>query len=138
MIVLDTNVLSELMRPGPSPRVLDWLRARPAGALHTTAITQAEILYGLRLLPKGRRRVVLERAAEAMFARGFGERILAFGPEAGPAYAEIATDRRRSGRPIAQADALIAAIVRSRRAALATRNGTDFDGCGIEVLDPWG
>ena len=81
---------------------------------------------------------MLERAAEAMFARGFGERILAFGPEAAPAYAEIATDRRRSGRPIAQADALIAAIVRSRRAALATRNGTDFDGCGIEVLDPWG
>lgn len=137
MIVLDTNVLSELMRPEASPRVLDWLRARPAGEFHTTAITQAEILYGIRILPRGRRRGALEQAAQAMFAQEFAERILEFGPDAAGAYASISSDRRRSGRPIAQADALIAAIVRSRRAVLATRDGGDFGGCGIEVVDPW-
>jgi toxin FitB len=137
MIVLDTNVLSELMKPAPAARVVNWMAAQPAPALYTTSITQAEILHGLMLLPRGRRRNALEGAAASMFAEDFGGRILGFGRDAAPRYAQIASDRRRAGRPISHFDAQIAAIARSASAAVATRNRADFEGCGLTVIDPW-
>jgi predicted nucleic acid-binding protein len=137
MIILDTNVLSELMKPRPAATVVDWIAVQPAAGLYTTSITQAEILYGLMLLPRSRRRSALESAATSMFAEDFGERVLGFGSDAAPAYAQIASDRRRAGRPISHFDAQIAAIARSMGAAIATRNTADFDGCGVTVIDPW-
>jgi len=137
MIILDTNVLSELMKPAPSASVVAWASAQPAAGLYTTSVTQAEILHGLVLLPKGRRRVALEAAATSMFAEEFRGRILGFGSDAAPAYARIASERRRAGRPISQFDAQIAAIAASTGAAIATRNVADFEGCGVTVVDPW-
>ncbi len=137
MIVLDTNVLSELMRPNPAERVVAWLAAQPAASVYTTSITQAEILHGLLLLPPGRRRRGLEAAAETMFAKDFEGRILGFGSEAALPYARIASARRRAGRPLSQFDAQIAAIAHSAGAAVATRNVADFAGCGVKLIDPW-
>jgi len=137
MIVLDTNVLSELMKPAPATEVVDWMAAQPAASLYTTSITQAEILHGLMLLPPGRRRRALEAAATSMFAEDFDGRILGFGTDAAPPYARIASDRRRAGRPISHFDAQIAAIARSTGATIATRNLPDFDGCGVALVDPW-
>ncbi len=137
MIILDTNVLSEMMRPAPAGAVLAWLAAQPAASVYTTSITQAEILYGLALLPGGRRRRALEDAVTTMFAEDFGGRILEFGTQAAPPYASIASKRRRSGRPISHFDAQIAAIAFSTGAAIATRNVADFEGCGVALVDPW-
>ncbi len=137
MIILDTNVLSELMKPVPTGNVVDWMAAQPAEGLYTTSITQAEILHGLMLLPRGRRRRALEAAATSMFAEDFRGRILGFGTDAAPPYAQIAFDRRRARRPISHFDAQIAAIARFTGALIATRNVDDFDACGVTVLDPW-
>jgi len=137
VIVLDTNVLSELMRPAPSERVVRWVAAQPATSLYTTSVTQAEILHGIMLLPSGRRRIALESAAEAMFSEDFGGRVLPFGSEAAQPYARIAAERRRAGRPISHFDAQIAAIARSAGAAIATRNVADYDACGVQVINPW-
>jgi predicted nucleic acid-binding protein len=137
MIVLDTNVLSELMRLVPTDNVARWVDSQPATSLFTTSITQAEILYGLMLLPGGRRRKALELASAAMFEELFAGRILPFGMDAARPYAVIGSERRRKGVPISQFDAQIAAIVRSVGATLATRNVADFQGCGIELVDPW-
>lgn len=137
MILLDTNVLSELMRPIPDPGVADWVADRPAATLFTTSITQAEILHGLMLLPAGKRRSAFEAAAEAMFRDEFAGRILAFGSEAAPLYARIAVARRKAGRPISHFDAQIAAIASVIGATIATRNVPDFEGCGVKIVDPW-
>ena len=137
MILLDTNILSELMRPVPEPAVETWVGAQPAAGLFISAITEAELRYGLALLPDGQRRRRLLAQAEAMLAEDFAGRILPFDSAAAAAYAPIAAGRRLAGRPISQADAQIAAIAASRGAAIATRNVVDFDGCGIAVLDPW-
>ncbi len=137
MIVLDTNVLSEVMRPAPAAMVLRWLAAQPASGLFTTTITQAEILYGIELMPRGKRRAALESAVDAMFAEDFADRILPFDSDAARVFPQIAGPRRALGRPIAQWDAQIAAIARSRGAALATRNTEDFEDCGIALLNPW-
>lgn len=137
MIVLDTNVLSELMRPRPEPTVTSWLEAQPTTSLFVTAVTQAEILYGLALLPRGRRRDDLLAAARSLFDEEFAGRILPFDSDAAVAYSIIVADRRAAGRPISQFDAQIAAIVRSRGGTLATRNTADFIDCGIELNDPW-
>jgi toxin FitB len=137
VIVLDTNVLSELMRPSPSTAVARWVAAQPSSSLFTTTITQAEILYGVALLPRGRRREALEGAVGAMFEEEFAERVLPFDAAAAHAFASIAAERRRAGKNIAQLDAQIAAIAHSRDAAIATRNVKDFEACGIELFDPW-
>ena len=137
MIVLDTNVLSELMKPGPLIAVTNWVASQPASSLFVTTITQAEILHGVMLLPKGHRRAAIEAAAIAMFEEDFAGRILTFGSLVAHAFAEIAADRRQSGRPISQFDAQIASIARSTGASIATRNVADFDGCGIHVINPW-
>ena len=137
MILLDTNVVSELMKAAPADSVVGWIAAQPSSSFYTTSITQAEILHGLMLLPPGRRRRSLEAAATSMFEEDFGGRILGFGTEAAPPYARIASERRRAGRPISHFDAQIAAIARSVGAAIATRNRVDFEGCGVALVDPW-
>lgn len=137
MIVLDTNVLSELMRAKPDQAVLHWVAAQHSIGLFTTTIAQAEILYGLMLLPKGKRRSMLQVAAEAMFVEDFSERILPFDSAAAHEFALLATTRRLRGHPISQFDAQIAAITKSRGGMLATRNVSDFGDCGIELFNPW-
>lgn len=137
MIVLDTNIVSELMKSAPAAAVAAWIADQPATSLYTTSVTQAEILHGIMLLPSGKRRSALEAAAEAMFEADFGGRVLPFASEAARAYAQIAAQRRRSGRPISQFDAQIAAIASASRASVATRNVADYEGCGIKVLNPW-
>ena len=137
MIVLDTNVVSELMKAKPSPAVLAWIARGDSSGYCTTSITQAEILHGVMLLPASRRRRAIESAAEAMFATDFAGRILAFDSSAARSYAELVSDRRRRARPISQFDAQIAAIARVAGATLATRNVRDFEHCGIGVVDPW-
>lgn len=137
MIVLDTNVLSELMKAEPAENVSEWAGSQPASSLFITAVTQAEILYGIHLLPNGRRRNSIANAAKAMFDEDFNDRILTFNSDAAAAYADIAVTRRNKGRPISQFDAQIAAIARSTGAALATRNVSDFEHCEIELINPW-
>ena len=137
MILLDTNVVSELMKSAPAEAVVGWTAAQPASSLYTTSITQAEIFHGIMLLPSGKRRRAIEDAAQAMFSEEFDGRILAFGSEAALPYARIAADRRRAGRPISGFDAQIAAIARTVGAMIATRNVADFSDCGVEVVNPW-
>jgi hypothetical protein len=137
VIVLDTNVVSELMRAAADENVLGWVASQPATSLYTTSITQAEILHGIALLPPGKRRDALEAAAEAMFRDDFAGRILPFGSDAARPYARIAADRRRGGRPISQFDAQIAAIARSAGAVIGTRNTSDYEGCGVKLVNPW-
>jgi hypothetical protein len=137
MIVLDTNVLSELLRPSPEARVMAWLDEQPRASVFTSAVTQGEILYGIRLLPEGQRRKKLWEAAVAIFTDDFSGRVLSFDGDAASNYAEIGASRRAAGRPISQFDAVIASIARSRGAILATRNAKDFTGCDIEVVNPW-
>jgi toxin FitB len=137
MIVLDTNVVSELMRPAPARHVAGWVAGQPIQSLYTTSITQAEILHGVGLLPAGRRRRLLEAAAEAMFREDFAGRVLPFASDAASLYALIAVERRRIGRPISQFDAQIAAIARSSGATIATRNVADFTACSVDLVDPW-
>ena len=137
MWILDTNVVSELMRPEPDPRVVKWLGARPGGSLFLTSIVEAELRYGLALLPEGRKRTDLTAALEDMLNQDFAERILPFGRSAARIYAEIVSSRRKQGRPISHFDGQIAAIARSCDAGVATRNETDFADCHIEVINPW-
>jgi predicted nucleic acid-binding protein len=137
VIVLDTNVLSELMRAAPGAVVLRWMAAQPAASLYTTSITQAEILHGIMLMPAGRKRSAVEALAETMFKEDFGGRILAFGSDAAREYARICAARRRLGRPISTFDAQIAAIARSTASSIATRNVSDYADCGVTLLDPW-
>ena len=137
MVVLDTNVLSELMKAAPAESVVVWAASQSATSLYTTSITQAEILHGIMLLSAGKRRNAFEAAAQAMFNEDFAGRILPFGSDAAAPYARIAASRRRAGRPISHFDAQIAAIALSAGAGVATRNISDFDGCGIKVINPW-
>ena len=134
MIVIDTNVISEMMRDKPDRRVLAW--ADVVGRLHTTAITLAEIDYGIARLLDGRRKDRLATTVAEVFT-DFGEVILAFDAHAARHYARIVADRERAGHPIATADAQIAAICSSREATLATRNTGDFDGTGVDLINPW-
>ena len=137
MIILDTNVVSELMRPEPALQVARWVRDRDRRELRTTTITLAEIRYGIARLPDGRRKQILLAAADDIFT-AFEDQILPVDTAAAENYAVIASSRERAGKPIASFDALIAAACRSQGAALATRNASDFDGTGIEIIDPWG
>jgi predicted nucleic acid-binding protein len=132
VIVLDTNVVSEAMKLAPAPRVMAWLGAQALQDLATTAINLAEIHYGLRRLPAGRRRDDLRARFDTFMAHGFGDRILPFDASAADAYAEIVTARQ-----IEAFDAMIAAVARVRGAMVATRDVADFEDCGLSVLNPW-
>jgi hypothetical protein len=114
-----------------------WLDRQPQASIFTSAVTQGEILYGIRLLPDGQRRKKLWDAAVAIFTDDFSGRVLSFDEDAASNYAEIAASRRAAGRRISQFDGVIASITRSRGATLATRNAKDFEDCGIEVVNPW-
>ena len=137
MFVIDTNVASELMRPEPAPTVAAWIAERDAEELYLTAVSEAELLFGIAIMPAGRRRDMLEASMNRWLDQGFGERILPFDSAAARAYAEVASDRRRAGRPIGEADCQIAAISRSRGAVLVTRNERDFEATGVDIVDPW-
>lgn len=137
MIVLDTNALSDGMKPSPSEGVLRWLALEEPSSVFVTTITQAEILAGIEVMPAGRRRQGLAAAAIRMFEEYFHGRILAFDAEAARQFATISGIRKAAGRPISQFDAMIAAIVRVHRATLATRNTGDFEHCGIRLINPW-
>ena len=136
MIVLDTNVVSELMRAAPETAVLAWLQATSSTGLYTTAVTVAEIRYGIARLPEGRRRQTLHQAANEIFA-AFPRQVLPFDLAAAAAYADVVASREQDGNPISGFDAQIAAICRSQAATLATRNTEDFTDTGIALIDPW-
>jgi predicted nucleic acid-binding protein len=138
MIVLDTNVLSELVRREPNGALRAWFASQPLPALFTTTVTQAEMLLGVALLPAGKRRDALAQAIEGLFEEDFTGRVLSFDGAAAQAFAALTAERRRVGRPIAQFDAQVAAIARSRNASLATRNVRDFEGCSLSIINPWG
>ena len=135
-MLLDTNVLSELLRATPDSAVLDWIDAQPANDLFVSAVTQAEMLLGAGLLPAGQRRKRLEQALKAMFQEDFAGRILPFDSNAAAHYSAVVATRRRAGSPISQFDAQIAAIALSHRLGVATRNVSDFAGCGLVVKNP--
>ena len=138
MILLDTNVLSELARSTPAPTVLAWARAVPVAELCTTVITEAELRFGIALLPAGARRTALTQAIDAVFARVVQSRVLPFDRAAAPIYADLAAERRRRGRSVDLADLQIQAIGRAHAvAAIATRNTSDFADCGVPLIDPW-
>ena len=137
MILLDTNVISELMKPQPEARVERWLAAQAPADCFLSAVAEAELRYGIEILTPGQRRQQLQLALASMLAQDFAGRILAFDSAAAVAYAAIAAARRFAGRPISQFNAQIAAIARSSGATLAARNVDDFDGCGISIIDPW-
>lgn len=137
MIVLDTNVVSELMRPAPSPAVVSWVSRRDAATLVFSAVGEAELRLGVAIMPAGRRRDEIEEAIEAMLREDFAGRILPFDSAAARAYAGIAAARRAAGQPVATMDMQIAAIARSHNMAVATRNTKDFTGIGVDIADPW-
>lgn len=137
MILLDTNVVSELMRPAPAEAVLTWFAAQDAADLYLSAIGEAELRRGAAMLPAGKRQKQLQAAIDAMIAEDFAGRILPFDSAAAQAFVLVFLERRAAGRPISLADCQIAAIARARQAAIATRDTADFAGCGIAVIDPW-
>ncbi|WP_017295085.1 type II toxin-antitoxin system VapC family toxin [Geminocystis herdmanii] len=138
MKILDTNVISELMKGNKcSENVYHWISQQPIEDLFTTTITQAEILYGIAILPSGKRQTKLLNLANLMFQEDFNNRILTFNQESAIAFAKIASERRKKGQPISQADAQIASICYSYQATLVTRNINDFQHCGINIINPW-
>lgn len=136
MFLLDTNILSAVMRTRPDPRVASWMEEQPLDLLFTAAVCQAEILSGITVLPKGRRREALEMAALEMFREDFAGRILPFDTDAAVIYAELFALRRSAGRPAGIADLMIAAIARARSASLVTRHTGGFEEYGLTLIDP--
>ena len=137
MLILDTNVVSEVMRPIPNTSVIDWLDAQVTSELFITSITEAEILAGITVLPMGERRRKLKDVAEQAFRTQFSQRILPFDSAAASAYASIVSIRRAAGKPISQADCQIAAIAQTKGASIVTRDLGGFEGCGIDIVNPW-
>ncbi len=136
IVVLDTNVISELMRPIPDRRVQDWVREVSPALVYTTAVTLAEIRFGIGRLPAGRRRTLLSEGADDVFDT-FADRVLPFDTAAASQYGGIVVEREQAGAPISGFDAQIAAICRCRRATLATRNTDDFSRLDLELINPW-
>lgn len=137
MILLDTNVLSELMKAKPAPEVVAWIDQQPAGKLYISAITVAEILYGIARLPDGKRKTSFADLARLMFDEDFAGRILPFDTEAASRYASLAAASEAQGRVADMADAQIAAIAALYDAPVATRNVRHFDHLGVSVINPW-
>jgi predicted nucleic acid-binding protein len=137
VMVLDTNVVSELMRAAPESAVLNWLDAQPSSELWLTAVVAAELMFGVARLPEGGRKQQLAHNVAAMLEQDFAGQVLAYDLAAASIYAELVAQRERTGRPIAMADAQIAAICLAHGASLVTRNEKDFDGLGLMVINPW-
>ena len=138
MFILDTNVVSELMRDSPDANVVDWVSGQAALNLYLSTVSEAELRYGVEILPTGARRDRLLDEVEGTLREDFAGRVLSFDSAAAQAYAVIAAARRAAGHPISHADCQIAAIARSLGASVATRDASDFEGCGIDVTNPWG
>ncbi len=137
MILLDTNVVSAVMSPTPEPLVLDWLDRQDTVTLYLSTITIAEIGYGLRVLPDGKRRRLLAERFEHFVTRGFEQRLLSFDERAAHEYAEVMGHRNEIGRPLSVPDGQIASIARANHLAVASRNVRDFEECGIELINPF-
>jgi toxin FitB len=137
VIVLDTNVVSELMRKAPEPRVVSWVDRFSASDVMVTAVTAAELMYGAARMPDGRRKRQLQIKVEGLLTEDFQDQILPFDAPAATHYAEIVASRERVGRPISMADAQISAICRNWSAGLATRNVDDFVDTGVDAMNPW-
>jgi len=137
MIILDTNVLSELLRPAPARQVERWLSAQDGAKVYFTTVGEAELRHGVAQLPAGKRRNALTTAIEGLLDEDFRDRVLPFDRAAARAYAAIAAARRAAGRPISQFDCQIVAIARTHEATMATRNTSDYEGCGVELIAPW-
>lgn len=137
MILLDTNVISAAMAPHPPQSILDWLNAQGTEALFLSAVTVAEITYGIRSLPDGKRRQQLEERFEAFLVEGFEHRILPFDARSALQYGDVMVHRRKIGRPLGTLDGQIASIARTHRMAVATHNVRDFEECGLELINPF-
>lgn len=137
MIILDTNVISELMRSAPEPAAVAWVDAQPTADLHLTSMTVGELWFGAARLPTGRRRGELTASLTALLEEEFAGRVVPFDAIAAAHFGDICATRSGAGRPISVADAQIAAICRSYGATLATRNVRDFAGTGVDLIDPW-
>ena len=137
MILLDTNVVSELMRPHPDSAVETWIAGNPVETLYFSAVGEAELRYGAAVMPPGKRRDRLASDIENVMRAAFGDRILPFDSAAARVYAEIVAARRQAGRTVSMADGQIAAIAYARGMAVATRNVRHFRGMGIDPIDPW-
>lgn len=137
MILLDTNIVSEAMKTSPADNVLAWLNEQDSDKLYVSAITIGEIVYGLRILPDGKRRLGLCEKFEQFIALAFDQRVLAYDELATRAYGELMGHRKALGRPMSVPDGQIAAIARSRHLAVATRNVPDFENCSVDVIDPF-
>ena len=137
MIILDTNVLSELMRPQPSEAVVAWVDAQPSDDLFISAITMAEILHGIERLPAGKRKDQLHVIAQALFDEDFADRVLPFDAHTAPRYAVWVATSQASGKSVSLADAQIAATCIAHQASLATRNVKDFSQGTLNLINPW-
>jgi predicted nucleic acid-binding protein len=137
VIILDTNVVSELIRATPDPGVRAWVNSRPSAQVATTAITAAALHYGVARLPVGRRRQQLTVAVSALLNDALRGRVVPFDERAARRYADVISGREQAGRPIGVPDAQIAAICRELGAVLATRNIKDFEETGVQLVDPW-
>ena len=138
MILLNTNVVFETMRPRPSVRVLDWLDAQRITQVFVSSATQAEMLLGVALLPAGQRRADFSKMVDALFDQDFAHRCLPFDQAAAPLYAKVVAGRKKAGLPISTEDAQIAALALRHGFCLATRNTADFSGiAGLELINPW-
>lgn len=137
MVILDTNVVSELLRATPAPAVAAWVAGLDGSDTYLTAISEAELRYGVAIMASGKRSSLLAKAVDGMLREDFRGRILPFDSAAADQYARIGAARKAAGRPISQFDCQIAAVARAHGAAIATRNTDDFADCGVEVIDPW-
>ncbi|MFO1267205.1 MAG: type II toxin-antitoxin system VapC family toxin [Rubrivivax sp.] len=137
MIVLDTNVLSEPLKPAPAQAVLDWLDAQAPQTLYLSTIGLAELLAGVQALPAGKRRSALRQAVAEQVLPLFAGRVLPFDERAAEAFADVHASAKKAGNPISFADCAIAAIAAANACMVATRNGSDFKGTGVTVIDPW-
>jgi hypothetical protein len=137
VIILDTNVLSEIARPNPEPKVIAWLDAIPLRQRWTTTVVIFELWHGVERLPHGRRRANLDALLRRVVDMTFGERIVGFDQAAALSAAACLAERRRSGRPTDPPDAMIAGVARVHECRLATRNTRDFDGLGLDLVNPW-
>lgn len=137
MIIADTNIISEFMISPPTSSVLEWLNAQNSTTLYLTTISIAEIGFGLRAMPKGKRQQLLENRFEQFVATAFESRVLSFDEAAARIYGEIKGLRKEIGRPLSDLDGQIASIARAKGYAVATRNIKDFEECGIELINPF-
>lgn len=137
MIIIDTNVFSEMMKPAPEAAVLNWFNEQTAISLYLTTITIGEIGYGIRALPDGKRCRLLAEGFEALLKTAFESRILDFDENAARRYGDLMANRKEMGRPLSILDGQIIAIAQSHTCAIATRNVRDFDDCGVSLINPF-